>query len=133
MTLTSDMQWAHRRLWHAIGITLVGLVIELSLTPHPLDIPVEHGDKYGHVLAYATLMFWYAQIYANRTVRLGFAVAFVTMAIALEFVQRLTGYRSFEIDDMAAGAFGVLVGWIAAPPRSPHVIDYVEARWPARS
>ena len=49
--------------------------------------------------------------------------------IGLEFEQGLTDYRTFEVQDMVADAMGVLVGWIAAPPRSPHLIRFVEARF----
>jgi hypothetical protein len=51
------------------------------------------------------------------------------MGIGLEFEQGLTDYRTFEVQDMVADAMGVLVGWIAAPPRSPHLIRFVEARF----
>jgi hypothetical protein len=47
-------------------------------------------------------------------------------------VQGLTDYRTFEVQDMLADSLGVLAGWIAAPPRSPHVIRAIEARWPSR-
>ena len=116
-----------RRLWSAAGSILVALVIYLSLTPRPLEIPVENGDKLGHMLAYATLMFWYAQIYARFGSRVRLAIALVAMGIGLEFLQRLTGYRSLEVQDMLAGAIGVLAGWIAAPPRLPWFVDYLDA------
>lgn len=117
------------RLWQTVGALLIGFVVYLSLTPFPIELPVEQGDKYGHILAYATLMFWYAQLYPGQRVRMALAGAFVAMGIGLEFLQLLTDYRSFEIADMLADAFGVSVGWLAAPPRSPHVLRYIETRW----
>lgn len=51
------------------------------------------------------------------------------MGIVLEFLQRLTGYRTFEIADMIADVCGVCLGWLAAPPRLPHALRYVETRW----
>jgi glycopeptide antibiotics resistance protein len=33
------------------------------------------------------------------------------MGVALEFAQGATGYRSFEVLDMAANAAGVALGW----------------------
>ena len=117
------------RLWQAIGIALIGLVVYLSLTPRPIEVPVEHGDKYGHILAYGTLMLWFAQIYLTQRARIGWAIGLVAMGIGLEFVQRMTGYRSFEIADMVADACGVIVGWLAAPPRLPNALRYLEARW----
>lgn len=119
--------------WRWTAVLLVALVVYLSLTPNPIEFPVEQGDKYEHVFAYATLMFWCAQIALGRSSRLGLAAGFVAMAIALEFAQRATGYRSFEIHDMEAGAAGVLLGWTLAPPRSPSLIEFVRTllRWGA--
>jgi glycopeptide antibiotics resistance protein len=31
--------------------------------------------------------------------------------VALEFAQEATGYRSFELADMAVNSLGVLLGW----------------------
>jgi hypothetical protein len=68
------------RLWQVVGVLLIGLVIYLSLTPYPIDgIPVENGDKYDHLLAYATLMFWFAQIHEQSRVRLCLALALIGM------------------------------------------------------
>jgi len=121
------------RLWQTLGVLLIGFAVYLSLMPDPIQVPVEQGDKYGHMLAYATLMFWFAQIYPGQRVRMAWAVAFVALGIELEFLQRLTDYRTFEISDMVADAFGVCVGWLAAPPRLPHALRYIEARWPGGS
>ena len=52
-----------------------------------------------------------------------FAIGFIALGIALEFVQRWTGYRSFEVADMAADAAGVAVGWLIAPPRIPNYLQ----------
>ncbi|TMH62130.1 MAG: VanZ family protein [Betaproteobacteria bacterium] len=117
---------ALRRVWCAIGIGLVMLVIWLSLTRQPIEIPVEHGDKLGHFVAYGTLMFWFAQLDARHRIRLYYAIGFCALGVALEFAQRLTGYRSFEVADMGANAVGVLLGWISAPPRGPDVLGFVE-------
>jgi VanZ family protein len=117
---------ALRRIWRVIGVGLILLVIWLSLTPQPIEIPVEQGDKFGHLAAYGTLMFWFAQLDARRRTQLGYAVAFVALGIAMEFAQGLTDYRVFEVADMVANAAGVLLGWIIAPPRGPNVLGVVE-------
>jgi hypothetical protein len=44
----------------------------------------------------------------------------------LEFAQRLTHYRTFEVADMGANTVGVLLGWIASPRRGPNLIGFVE-------
>ena len=122
-----------RRAWTAVGYLLIAFVVYSSLTPAPIDIPVEHGDKYGHVFAYGALMLWFAQLHAGSRSRALWACAFVAMGIALEFVQQLTDYRTFETADMIADACGVLVGWIVAPPRTPWLIQLIESRWLARA
>jgi len=58
-------------------------------------------------------MFWFAQLYVRAPARLAYAVGFVAMGIALEFIQPRFG-RDFEVADMAADAIGVALGWIAA-------------------
>jgi VanZ family protein len=120
------------RLWTAIGYLLIAFVVYSSLTPTPITIPVEHGDKYGHMVAYGTLLLWFAQLHRGARSRLLWACAFVAMGIALEFAQRLTDYRTFEAADMIADAFGVLMGWVVAPPRSPWLLERIESRVLAR-
>ena len=39
------------RLWQTLGVLLIGFVVYLSLMPDPIQVPVEQGDKYGHILA----------------------------------------------------------------------------------
>lgn len=124
--LTSESAFEHRRLWLSLSWTLVLSVIYLSLTPAPIQIPGAGGDKLGHLLAYGTLMVWFSNLYENSIPRVILATGFVAMGIALEFVQGWTGFRTFEIADMAANASGVLVGWALAPPRTPNFLRRIE-------
>ena len=126
MQRVTNVRW----FWRAIGFALIAGVIWQSLTPHPLDIDVPQGDKVGHFLAYGVLMFWFAQLSWAHRERIRYAAGFVALGIALEFAQRLTGYRVFEIADMAANAVGVLFGWFASPPRGPDLICLVERMLP---
>lgn len=112
-----------------MGATLIAAIFYLSLTPAPIQIPVEEGDKLGHVVAYATLMLWFAEIHPALRRRLACALAFVVMGIAIEFLQRATGYRSFEVADMMADAAGVAAGWAMAPPRTPNLLRWLESLW----
>ncbi len=129
---TSDQSLRFSRLWLAIGWLLVLFVIYLSVTPAPVEIPGPEGDKAGHLLAYATLMAWFSQVYRVSSRRLQIACAFIALAVGLEFVQRYIGYRTFEIFDMLASAAGVLVGWAAAPPRGPAFLALAERRFQKR-
>ena len=56
-------------------------------------------------------MLWFCLLYANRGTRIAYAALWIAMGIALEFAQRATGYRNFEVFDMYANAIGVLIGW----------------------
>ena len=87
---------------------------------------MEQGDKFSHVLAYCVPMSWFANLYGKLQERWLLAAGFIAMGIALEFVQRWTGFRSFEVADMVAGALGVAVGWVAAPPRLPNYLALAE-------
>ena len=58
-------------------------------------------------------MFWFAFLYRRTPTRLGYAIGFVAMGVAIEFIQPFTG-RSFEVADMAADGIGVLLGWAGA-------------------
>jgi VanZ family protein len=98
------------RLRLGIGFLLIASVVYLSLTPHPIEVPGEQGDKYGHIVAYSTLMIWFAAIYRAHGQRVALAIAFVLLGVVLECLQRLTGYRTFDVADMVADAFGV---WLA--------------------
>lgn len=114
-----------RRFWHGIGWFGVVLLIYLSVTPQPPEIPVEEGDKIGHVAAYATLMFWWAQLLVTAPQRRRVAAALIALGIALEYVQGWTGWRSFDYFDMLADAFGVALGWLLACPRTPDLLALV--------
>lgn len=115
-----------RQFWLFLGWMWVLLVIYLSVTPAPLQLPVEQGDKLSHVLAYCVLMSWFANLHEVSAQRTRFAIGFIVLAVALEFVQGWTGYRSFEVTDMLAGAVGVAAGWVFSPPRIPNYLRTIE-------
>ena len=104
----------YRGLWLAGGWLICVAIVWLSLTPSPPSVGIEYGDKLGHFVAYGALMYWFCQLYASRSARLGYAVGFAAMGVALEFIQGALGYRTFEVADMIANTLGVLLGWIAA-------------------
>jgi VanZ family protein len=104
-----NLRW--RTLWTIMGWTLVVAIIWLSVTPDPPTIHVQNSDKYEHALAYGVLMFWFCQMYSGWKQRAAYGLAWTALGIALEYVQRALGYRTFDVLDMAADAVGVLLGW----------------------
>ena len=89
---------------------------------------MENGDKLGHFAAYGLVTLWFAQCYTGLRQRVALAVGMVALGIALEYVQRATGYRSFEIADMVADGVGVAIGWLLAPPRLPNLQSWAGKR-----
>lgn len=125
--MNSDCNPLHyQRWWRVGGALLVLSVMVLSLIRDAPEIPIYWGDKLGHLLAYGALMSWFAQIDRRWQARLCWALAFIAMGIALEFVQGMTTYRSFDAFDMLANAIGVLLGWLVAPPRGWSVFRRIE-------
>jgi len=106
---------------------LVIAVIALSLMPNPPS-PAEFkgSDKLGHFAAYAFMMLWFAQIYTRNRSRLAIALALAMLGIALEYLQGLSGYRTFEYADMGANAAGVLCGLLSAQTRLSRSLAAVE-------
>jgi VanZ family protein len=103
-----------RRLWLAIGWAMVAAIVYGSVMHSPPSLGFQQSDKLEHLGGYGLLMFWFCQLYRARCVRLGYALGFAALGIALEFVQGWLGYRDFEIADMIADAAGVALGWSLA-------------------
>jgi VanZ family protein len=108
----------YRRIWLLMGWGMVFSVIVLSLIP--MDVNLGEGrDKLAHFAAYGTLSFWFATLFKGRARQLGIAIAFAGMGAAMEFLQGLTDYRTFEVADMVANTIGAALGWgIAQTPLS---------------
>lgn len=87
-------------------------IVVLSVMPSPPSADFESSDKVGHLVAYATLMGWFAILYPASKRLL--AIACISLGVALELVQGALGYRSLEFADMLANSLGVLLGWGAA-------------------
>ena len=99
-----------RALAVAAGWAFALAIVWGSLTPSPPRIDVAHIDKVEHLLAYGALMFWFGMLYRGWRARLAYAALWIALGVGLEFAQRATGYRDFEVADMVADAVGVMLG-----------------------
>lgn len=115
-----------RRVWRVTGWMLVALVIYLSLTSNPPPLPGQLGDKWGHFLAYGTLMWWFGQLHTRWPERLGYAIFFAALGIGLEFIQGIVGYRMLDYYDAVANVIGLVIGWLASLPRLPSLSRLLE-------
>ena len=127
----SELRW--RTLWLIIGWALVALLWYGSLMPAPPKMDLDHGDKWGHLLAYFLLSLWWMQLYRRRAQQHLLALSFAAMGLVLEVLQGLSGIRFFELADLAANTLGVLCAWALAPTRLGHALSWLEAKFVVRS
>jgi len=132
MSINEDL--VLRKLWLKIGYLLVICVIVLTLIPDPYetlgidDLFEDLSDKAQHLFAYVLLMGWFTQIYHSRKSHLVLAASFISMGVALEFLQELGQTRMFEVADMIANSTGVLLAWSVAYTRCSNILLYFEKR-----
>ncbi len=104
----------HRRLWLAISMALVGVILYSSLTPN-LPLPTPGGfDKVEHFIAYCGLAVWFTGLYPRARYWLVVS-GLLALGLAVEIAQGVMQLgRSAEFFDMVANAAGVGVGLLLA-------------------
>ncbi len=102
----------YKYVWLSIGYMMVAFVIYSSLTTSPVTPGFKLSDKLMHVIGYFGLMGWFMQIYHDKKIQLWIALAFISMGVGLEFLQDMGGVRVFELNDMIANVFGVLLAYV---------------------
>jgi glycopeptide antibiotics resistance protein len=105
--------------WTILGVLAVAVVIYMSLSPlSPFGAAVfRKSDKIMHFSAYATMMFWFGQIYRKRLFSLSVAAGLIALGVLIEILQGLTGYRTFEYLDITANILGVVAGFVLTRTR----------------
>jgi VanZ family protein len=118
----------YRKLWMGVGAFIVFLILYLSLERMEKLPRVPGGDKLHHLIAYGTLMGWWAQIFVRQ--RLLVAVACVGLGVLIEFLQPMVSNRYFELLDIVANAIGVGVGWLCTFTPLRNVIAWIDKKLP---
>lgn len=117
------------KLWVAIGLAFVALVIFLSVAPDPVRAPTVDDFKTGHILAYAWCMLYFAQVWRDAVHRLTIALCLIVMGIGLEFVQdMLPWHRDFAVSDMVDDAIGVGIGFALGYTPLGNALRWVEGK-----
>lgn len=104
-----------RSLWLGMGWLAIVAAFGFSLAPtSPHGVYVPHVDKLVHLTGYATLMFWWAQLYTAFQQRVRLGMALVLLGITIEWLQGFTSTRESDAWDVLANTVGILLGgWIA--------------------
>lgn len=101
-----------RRFMLAVGVAIIATIWVLSLMPVPPSVP--GGDKLHHWVAYAGCTLWWCLALTTWRQRGVAMLSLVAMGAVIEVLQGLSGYRYFELADIAANAGGVLCGGMVA-------------------
>lgn len=118
-----------RPYWIALGWLWVGVIVYLSLTPHPPEpLTFDNADKIEHLLAYGCLMMWFAQSSRSTAQLVLTMAALAAMGVGIEFIQGMTGYRAFEYADMLANATGVLLAGLLSRTALGRIGAILESR-----
>ncbi len=115
----------YRRIWLLLAWGMVVSVVVSSLIPVEIDLSGGR-DKIAHLLAYGSLSLGFGMLFGGRARQLVIAIAFAAMGVALEFLQGLTDYRTFEIADMIANAIGAALGWGLAQTPLRNGLEWAE-------
>ncbi len=106
------MTLRYHRYWLIIGWMLIAAVIFLSVTAHPPKLlSVKGFDKVEHFASYFVLMGWFVQLYRTHKQRLLYALLFIGQGMALEVVQGMSRWRTFDYWDAAANSAGIILAW----------------------
>lgn len=129
---TDPLRWP--RLWRTGFVLAQGILLLLSLLPLPsVQPPVEHWDKWGHVLAHLALAAIAVLVFRTprgRWLALGWLVLF---GVLIEALQGLLPWRSMEAADLLANLAGTALGGLLALTRQRDALLWLEGRWGAGS
>lgn len=104
----TSLRW--RGAWLLLGWLMVGLVMWVSLMPHPpRPLAFPQADKLEHAAAFAWLALWFLQLARPVPVLLGLAL----LGVGIEIAQGFTDMRQFEALDILADGLGMVLGlWL---------------------
>ena len=102
------------RLSRVLFVLILLLVTYLALSSIPEQV-AEHfffNDKLNHILAFATLSFFWDYASFHCKINIWVKVApLLLIALTLEVLQLATATRVFELTDIVAGAIGIGIYW----------------------
>jgi hypothetical protein len=118
---------AYQRLWLAIGISLVLVLVYGSLAPAKALPPIGGSDKFWHAATYFVVMGYFAQVFAAVRTRLLIATALIALGVTIEFIQPYVN-RHFDWFDALANGLGVALALPLSLSPLGSVLRYVDHR-----
>ncbi len=114
------------KLWAALGYLMLLTVIVLSLVRIEQPFDVAHADKYEHLLAYGSLMYWWGMVQPRRWWL--WAITLPLLGVMLEWAQSLAVWRSFEWNDALANLLGVVLALILLATPAKRLLVIVDSK-----
>lgn len=97
-----------------VGVLIIIGIFTFSLLPGSGKADLfPHQDKLGHAFSYFMVTFWWENI-IQKAKHLRLVLRFTLMGILIEYLQRQTGYRTFDYYDMLANFSGCLIAYFTA-------------------
>lgn len=97
-------------LWMGVGWLLVAAVCVGSLLPLR-NFDAGMSDKWLHFASYFALTVWFCGLYASIGYYSVITAIVIALGAVLDVMQGATTYRTFDLLDVLANAFGAVVGF----------------------
>jgi len=105
----------YKKTWIFLGIIYIAIIFLASLSKVPeVDLPISFVDKLVHIMMYFILVAWFIQIYEQSLKQFIILIAAMFMGLLIEFLQEMTGYRSFDYMDGIANSVGAICAFLLA-------------------
>ncbi len=130
VTVAGLRDFRRPRLWLTAWVTMIVVVVIVCVLPmQTLSPSIDHVDKIEHVAGYATLAGYAVMLFGTRRAQASAACGLLVLGLALEGVQGWLPWRSAELLDVAANAFGVLLGSLLAMTPASRVLQRLDQAW----
>lgn len=126
MTVPKPLRLIHRPwFWRTILYPLMAFILFLATSNDPYPVPSSSSDKINHVLAFAALGLLASWSYPKQDWH-RLLPLLMGYGLAVEAIQAFLPHRQFSLLDLAADAFGAILGltigllllhYVSAPSR----------------
>ena len=121
----------YRRIWLALGLVGIGIMLVLSLAPMAGGLVYPGQDKVEHVLGYIAMSSWFAALFERRGYWL-LALLLLLLGVGVEFAQEWMSIgRMGDWRDVVANTIGIGLALLIASLRRESWLARVEKWLPA--